>query len=208
MRPFEHMEVVQMTKLKIVSAITSLAFVAGMSACSTTKSAGTQLSDAGITSKVKAKFAADPDLNNIASIDVDTSDRVVRLSGTVDTVAERDEAEKLASNTEGVLDVDNDIEIRGGRSLGQGIDDSVITSKVKAKLAADGDMNPFNIDVDTRHGIVTLTGRVRDSDDKSAAERIARDTAGVQEVHNRLTVGSDAEANADVDDDHLDKDRY
>ena len=74
-----------MKGFSIVSAVTALALVAGLSACSTTKSPKTQLSDAGITTKVKAKLAADPELHDVASIDVDTNERVVRLSGSVDT---------------------------------------------------------------------------------------------------------------------------
>jgi hyperosmotically inducible protein len=187
---------------KIVGAVAGFALVAGMSACSTTESPKTQLSDAGITSKVKAKFASDPELHNIASIDVDTNERVVRLSGSVDSTAQREEAAKLAAQTDGVRDVDNDLVINEHRTFGQGVDDSMITSKIKAKLAADGKMNPFNIDVDTRRGEVTLTGRVADSGDKAAAERIAKDTSGVRTVHNQLLVGAkDASVDADLDDD-------
>jgi hyperosmotically inducible protein len=186
---------------KIVGVVAGIALVTSLSACSTTRSAETQLSDAGITSKVKAKFAADPELHDVTSIDVDTNERVVRLSGSVDTAAQREEAAKLAAQTEGVRDVDNDLEVDQHRTLGQGIDDSVITSKVKAKLTADGEMNPFNIDVDTRHGEVTLSGRVADSDDKATAERIARNTDGVLKVHNQLVVGDDASVDADFDDD-------
>jgi hyperosmotically inducible protein len=190
-----------MKGLKIAGAVTGLAFVAGLAACSTTTSPKTQVSDAGITTKVKAKLAADPELHDLASIDVDTNERVVRLSGSVDTAAQKDEAEKLAEMTEGVSEVDNDLEVDEHRSFGEGIDDSVITSKIKAKLTGDGSMNPFNIDVDTRHGEVTLTGRVADMDDKMTAERIARDTEGVRDVDNKLSVGDDASVDADMDDD-------
>jgi osmotically-inducible protein OsmY len=180
---------------KVLSAVAGVMLVAGLAAgCSTTERAGTQMSDAGITSKVKAKFASDPELHNIASIDVDTIEGRVRLSGSADTSAQKAEAEKLARNTDGVRSVDNDIEVSTGRTLGQATDDSVITSKVKAKLT--GNMNPFNVDVDTRHGVVTLTGRVETSADKSTAERLARETSGVTSVKNELKVGDDAEVNA------------
>ena len=53
----------------------------------------------------------------------------------------------------------NEITI-GDPSLGQNIDDDFITTKIKSKLTLDGDINPFNIDVDTKNGIVTLSGRV------------------------------------------------
>ena len=181
---------------KVLSAVTGIVLVAGLAAgCSTTERAGTQMSDAEITSKLKAKFASDPELHNVASIDADTIEGRVRLSGGVDTQAQKAEAEKLARNTEGVRSVDNDIEVGGGRTIGQTTDDAVITSKVKTKLT--GNMNPFNVDVDTRHGVVTLTGRVETSTDKSTAERLARETAGVTSVKNELKVGDDAEVDAD-----------
>lgn len=188
-----------------------LAATITVSACSTTREASSQLSDAGITSKVKAKFAADPEVSNVASIDVDTQEGVVRLSGNVDTQAQKEEAEKLAKQTEGVRYVRNDIDVGGGRSFGRGVDDAVITSKIKAKLTADPSMNPFNIDVDTDKGAVTLTGRVNDTTEKATAERVARDTAGVQSVDNRLLVGdedasAEAERKVDMDDDRIDED--
>src|SRR6185295_8202812 len=75
------------------------------------------------------------------------------------------------------------------RSAGTQIDDAAITAKVKAKLAADGDINPFNIDVDTNEGVVTLQGRVAKPEARSKAEDIARDTEGVKRVINLVKVG-------------------
>jgi len=60
---------------------------------------------------------------------------------------------------------------------------------VKAKLAADGDINPFNIDVDTHEGVVTLLGRVKKAESRARAERLARETSGVKRVTNLVKVG-------------------
>jgi osmotically-inducible protein OsmY len=46
------------------------------------------------------------------------------------------------------------------RTVGEQIDDGAITSKINAKLTADPEVNPFNIDVDTLDGVVTLRGEV------------------------------------------------
>ncbi len=75
------------------------------------------------------------------------------------------------------------------KSAGTQIDDASITAKVKAKLAADGDINPFNIDVDTNLGVVTLQGRVKKDENRSKAEQYARHTGGVKRVINLITVG-------------------
>lgn len=75
------------------------------------------------------------------------------------------------------------------RTPGEQVDDAAITAAVKSKLAADGDINPFNIDVDTNEGVVTLQGTVAKDEARSKAERLARETDGVQRVINLIKVG-------------------
>jgi len=61
-------------------------------------------SDAGITTKIKSKLAADPTVK-ASQIDVDTKNKVVTLNGTVDTQAAKDQAILIARQTPGVADV-------------------------------------------------------------------------------------------------------
>jgi hyperosmotically inducible protein len=75
------------------------------------------------------------------------------------------------------------------RSAGNQVDDATITASVKAKLAADGDINPFNIDVDANEGVVTLQGRVEKAEARTKAEQLARETDGVSRVINLIKVG-------------------
>ncbi len=75
------------------------------------------------------------------------------------------------------------------QTVGTQLDDAAITTAVKAKLAADGDINPFNIDVDTNEGVVTLQGRVEDAAARTKAEQLARETDGVKRVVNLIKVG-------------------
>ena len=75
------------------------------------------------------------------------------------------------------------------RTPGTQVDDAAITAAVKAKLAADGDINPFNIDVDTNEGVVTLQGRVEKEEARAKAEQHARETDGVKRVVNLVKVG-------------------
>jgi hypothetical protein len=60
--------------------------------------------DAGITSAVKSKMAAD-DTVKAYKVDVDTHNKVVTLTGEVDTEAQRAQAVMIARNTDGVADV-------------------------------------------------------------------------------------------------------
>lgn len=71
---------------------------------------------------------------------------------------------------------------------GEQIDDAAIVTKIKAKLTADPDINPFNIDVDSNSGEVTLQGTVAKDSARSGAERHARDTDGVRRVINLIKV--------------------
>ena len=154
--------------------------------CSSTQTVGEEIDDATITTKVEAKLTGDPDVSAF-NVDVDTNEGVVRLSGTVEDPEARTEAEKLARDTEGVRRVINDIKV-GERTMGDRVSDSEITTKIKAKITGDGDLSPFNINVDTKDGVVTLRGAVESAESKEAAARIARDTAGVVRVDNMLEV--------------------
>jgi osmotically-inducible protein OsmY len=67
--------------------------------------------------------------------------------------------------------------------------DAELTAKVKTKLTADPEINPFQIDVDTIDGRVTLSGVVSTERQREEAEHLARGTEGVLEVVNHLEVG-------------------
>ena len=82
----------------------------------------------------------------------------------------------------------------------QQLDDAGITSEVKAGLAADSDVNPFDIDVDTQDGVVTLRGTVDDTHSIREAVRIARATSGVMRVENQIEVGGGMDPEMELDD--------
>ena len=83
------------------------------------------------------------------------------------------------------------IEVQAERSLERAaaaLDDSTVTAKVKTALIADPGISGMAIDVDTVQNVVTLRGTVATEDARKQAERIARQTEGVKEVKNDLTV--------------------
>ena len=70
--------------------------------------------------------------------------------------------------------------------------DSVITTKIKAKLAAEHITSLGRIHVDTDdNGIVYLTGSARSQQAIDKAVSMARDTDGVKWVKNKLVVKLD-----------------
>ena len=158
---------------------------------------GCAASDAGITTKVKAKLGADSTVK-ASQINVDTKDKVVTLSGNVDSEAAKTQAVALARGTEGVADVVDNLTLtaaapqsaEAGRSVGQVIDDASITAAVKTKLMADSVVGALKIDVDTKDGVVSLNGPVKNQTEKDTAIRIARETSGVKDVRDNLVVQS------------------
>lgn len=79
----------------------------------------------------------------------------------------------------------------GAESVKDQTKDAAITAKVKSKLVADSEINPFDIDVDTTDGVVRLSGTVAEDQDRQVAERIATETSGVMEVENELVVAAE-----------------
>jgi hypothetical protein len=70
----------------------------------------------------------------------------------------------------------------------QQLADAALTAKIKSKMALDDSIEARRIDVDTNGTVVTLSGTVRSSQEKAKALQLARDTAGVTSVVDRLSV--------------------
>ena len=71
---------------------------------------------------------------------------------------------------------------------GEYIDDSVITAKIKTKLATDDFLKSFEIRVESRKGIVQLSGFVDSQNTIDKAGKIAGSVEGVKSVRNNLIV--------------------
>jgi hypothetical protein len=85
-----------------------------------------------------------------------------------------------------------------------GQSDTGISTSVKTKLAADDTVKAYQVDVDTRDRIVTLTGEVETSAAKDRAVMIARETEGVRDVIDRITVNDTAATSGLLDRDDAD----
>jgi osmotically-inducible protein OsmY len=77
---------------------------------------------------------------------------------------------------------------RTHESTGEYVDDSVITTKVKAKLANDDFFKSFEISVETFKGVVQLSGFVNSQQAVNKASEIVRTVQGVKSVKNNLIV--------------------
>ena len=78
--------------------------------------------------------------------------------------------------------------------------DPGITTKVKAKLAADDTVKSYRIDVDTKDSVVTLSGQVDTAVAKARAVELARSTEGVRDVVDNTTIVAGVTPPGGVDD--------
>jgi osmotically-inducible protein OsmY len=75
-----------------------------------------------------------------------------------------------------------------GKTVGEAIDDTTITTRVKTAMLNDPAVGGLRIDVDTFKGVVTLSGRVKSQAEHDRALTIARGINGVAEVKDALQV--------------------
>ena len=73
-------------------------------------------------------------------------------------------------------------------TVGMEIDDTVVTTKVKSALLGDQDIKGFDIKVETRKGIVLLSGFVDNQARADRAISVARAVEGVKGVENNMTI--------------------
>jgi len=156
--------------------------------------------DAWITGKVETAFVLNRHLNPFA-ITTDVDGGVVHLTGIVKDNIDRDLAGEVARGVDGVVKVDNDLTVDRDRAntaanahaaqhrdFGSWVDDATTTARVKSRLLGNANTEGLKIDVDTKDDVVTLSGRVKSSQEKSLAEEIARNTGDVESVRNNLVV--------------------
>jgi hyperosmotically inducible periplasmic protein len=78
--------------------------------------------------------------------------------------------------------------MRGQETAGSYVDDTAVTTAVKAKFVEDKTVDASAIKVETLNGTVQLSGFAKSNAEKAQAEYLARNTKGVRSVKNDLTV--------------------
>ncbi len=159
---------------------------AGTPAAGTT--VGTEIDDSVVTARVKSALLADPEVKSF-EIKVETRKGQVQLSGFVDTPARIDYAVALARKVEGVMGVENGMSPKDGKAtVGNTVDDGIVTAKVKSALLSYPEIKSFDIAVVTRKGEVQLSGFVDNQAQINRAIDIARGVEGVQSINNEMSI--------------------
>ncbi|MEK8046353.1 BON domain-containing protein [Ideonella margarita] len=79
---------------------------------------------------------------------------------------------------------------RNQETVGEYVDDTSLTARVKGKFAADPVVSALSIGVETLRGVVQLSGFAKNNDERAMAERLARETSGVKSVRNDIALRS------------------
>ena len=152
------------------------------------RSVGEYTDDKVTLSKVKSALISD-DTADAGEINVEVNKGIVQLNGFVDTEKEKAQAEAVAKGVEGVKGVQNNLAIKSADSTaGSAMDDSAVTAKVKSALVDSSDTKAGDIKVETKAGVVQLSGFVESEAQKSAATKVASGVKGVKSVQNNLSV--------------------
>jgi hyperosmotically inducible protein len=149
---------------------------------------GTEIDDSVITTKVKSALLTDPDIK-IFDIKVETRKGEVLLSGFVNSKAQIDQAIVVAQGVDGVRKVTNKMDLKVmDTTVGNKIDDAVITTKVKSSLLAAKDIKSTDVSVVTREGVVQLGGFVNSQTQVDRVIEVTRGVEGVQSTLNEMSI--------------------
>lgn len=77
---------------------------------------------------------------------------------------------------------------RGQETVGAYVDDTAITTSVKARFVENKQVDASSIRVETLNGIVMLSGFAKSATERTTAESIARAVNGVKAVKNEIAI--------------------
>ena len=149
---------------------------------------GTEIDDSVVTARVKSALLADPDVKSL-EFKVETRKGEVQLSGFAGDQTKIDRAIAVTRGVEGVKSIDNKVSLKvAATTVGNKIDDGIVTTKVKAALLADVYVKSLDIAVVTRKGEVQLSGFVDNQSQIDGAIDVARGIEGARSVSNEMSI--------------------
>jgi hyperosmotically inducible periplasmic protein len=149
-------------------------------------------SDAWIGMKVNVVLMFHRNVN-VLKTDVDVKDGIVTLRGHALTEAQKDLTTEYAKDVEGVKSVKNDMVVaKAGKSTVEKVDeyfdDASITAQVKLALLFHRSTSVVKTKVETKDGIVTVSGAAKNGAEKDLVGKLVNDIKGVKTVRNDMTI--------------------
>ncbi|HSW15299.1 MAG TPA: BON domain-containing protein, partial [Solimonas sp.] len=155
------------------------------------------VADLGYETQIYTLYATHDQLRPLG-LSVDVEEGRATLTGTVQTSAERELAERIASGVEGVVALDNRLQVdadrlpdalpgrREPRGLVDWFRDATLLLRIKTRLMMQDITDAFDIDVEVWRGRVRLRGVVDRAESRDSAERIAQQLAPDRRIDNRI----------------------
>ncbi len=150
---------------------------------------GEKIDDTVITTQVKMALMKDSSTATFGT-DVTTTNGIVVLKGNVQNNAEKDMTTKIAASVQGVKSVQNGMTVTNEQTstVGEKIEDSAITTKVKMALTLNGSTGALRTSVTTNDSIVTVSGKAKNKAEIELVTKVVQDIDGVKSVVNNMTV--------------------
>ncbi len=138
-------------------------------------------------SQIQADVTKTLDKKQFKDVHAEINNGVVRLTGTVSTYAEKEDADRRVHHRANVKAVDNEIEVAGPT-----VEDATLQNKLVEKVEYDRvgyGTTAFNsISVSVHNGVVTLGGTAYGPTDKDSALSLVANYPGVKDVIDNITV--------------------
>jgi hyperosmotically inducible periplasmic protein len=151
----------------------------------------TEKSDAWLSAKVKMTLLFHRSVS--AMTKVNSKDGIVTLQGDATSQAQKDLTTEYAKDIEGVKDVRNEMTVsktseKTHRTAVEKIDDASITAQVKIALLFHRSTSALHTKVETKYGVVTLSGKAKNVAEKDLVSKLVNDIKGVKSVKNQMTI--------------------
>ena len=155
------------------------AVATGVIAAEDRRTVGIMTEDQTIESRASSRIGES--LKGNIHVNVTSYNRMVLLSGEVPDAASKERAGQVAKAVENVRNVYNELVVMGVTPLGSRTNDTIITSKVKARFVDASKFSPVHVKVVTENGVVYQMGLVKKQEAQDATD-VARTTSGVLKV--------------------------
>ena len=153
----------------------------GVSIVHDRRTTGAVIDDQGVEFKAALAIFNNKDIYEQSHINITSYNGIILITGETLTEQLKQQVYDLVRIIPKVRTIHNELIIAAPSSLPSRSSDAWITSKVKAKITSDRQIDPFYIKVVTEHGVVYLMGIVNQSESDRAVG-IASNSAGVQRV--------------------------
>lgn len=124
----------------------------------------------------------------MGKVDVEVAEGIVLLTGSVPTIEDKMEAEKIAWSAPNVLQVGNEIQLNKPSGFFKDSEDALIGANIRTRLIAEKGVKARNINIEMENGTVYLLGVARDHGELQKITHIASTSKGVKEVISYIKV--------------------